>query len=122
MRAFLILMLSVSVLFSCENSKSVNTPKNLIDKDKMSELIAEFAINEQMSIINHKGNMETNTRYILKKYGVSAAQFSESYAYYLASPSDLEKILDNAQNIVIEKHPEAETYIEKKEKETNQGQ
>ena len=75
------------VLMAC--SKPLNEPKNLIPKDKMAEMIADFAINDQMGILNQSGNMETNSIYILKKYNTDSKGFNESYKYYLASPSDL---------------------------------
>lgn len=101
-------------------SSPIDEPANLIPKDKMAELIAEFALNEQMGAINPNGNMETNTIYILKQYGVTGKQFSDSYKFYLASPSKLDDIYDDAQDIIKEKDPEAEKFIEKKLKE-NKG-
>lgn len=101
-------------------SSPIEEPPNLISEEKMANLIAEFALNEQMGAINPSGNMETNTIYILKKHGVTGKQFSDSYKFYLASPSKIENIYDDAQDIIKEKDPEAEKFIEKKLKE-NKG-
>lgn len=108
----------VLLLLAC--SKPVHEPKNLIPKDKMAEVIAEFALNDQMGILNQSGNMETNSIYILKKYKIDSKAFTESYKYYLASPSDLEDIYNDAQDILKDKDPEAKAYIEKKLKD-NKG-
>ena len=105
------------VIMSCKDSKPVNAPANLLPAKKMSELIADFAINDQMSYMNSGGNLETSSRFILKKHRVTARQFSESYKYYLASPTQLQNILDDAQEMVKDKDPEAEKYIDKKLKE-----
>lgn len=111
------LLLFVLVLFSCKDSKPINTPKNLIDQDKMAAVIADFAINEQMGMINASGNLDISSRYILKKHGITAKQFTESYEFYLTSPDTVRDILDNAQEILKSQHPEAEQFIEKKLKE-----
>lgn len=116
-----LIFLLVLILFSCKDSKPVNAPKNLIDKEKMSALIADFAINEQMGMINPSGNLDISSRYILKKHGVSAKQFSESYQYYLSSPETVRGILDDAQEILKNQDPEAEKFIDKKLKEINKN-
>lgn len=98
-------------LISC--SKLLNEPKNLVPKDKMSQIIAELAISDQLSYVNNPGNMETQTRYILKKYGTTGTAFTESYKYYL-STKDLYEIFDDAQDIIKDKDPKAEDYIKDK--------
>jgi hypothetical protein len=47
-------------------SQLIDEPKNLIPKDKMSEIIAEFAMNEQIGNINPQTDMENATRFTLK--------------------------------------------------------
>lgn len=109
------LMIFSFLIMSC--SQLIDEPKNLIPKDKMSEIIAEFAMNEQIGNISPQTDMENATRFTLKKYKIKGNDFSESYKYYTAT-GDLEKILNNAQEIILEKDPAARMYIEKKLKET----
>lgn len=116
---FLVLML---VLGSCQEAKPVNAPQQLISQDKMAELIAEFAVNDQLHNLNAKGNMEQSTRFILKQHQVTAQQFSESYQYYLSSPRKLESILKEAQDIIKQKDPEAEQYIEQQLNKSSQAE
>lgn len=116
----LIFLIAV-VLFSCKDARPVNAPKNLVEEGKMSSLIADFAINEQLGMINPNGNLDTNSRYILKRHGVSAKEFSESYHYYLSSPETIREILDDAQEIIKKQDPEAEKFIDKKLKEVSKG-
>ena len=97
-------------------SELVDPPKKLIEKDKMSEIIAEFAINDQMSNFFPAINIENATRFTLKQKNITATDFVESYKYYTAT-GDLEKILNNAQEIIMEKDPSAKDYIEKKLKD-----
>lgn len=115
----IIVFLFVSFLMvSC--SELIDPPENLISKKDMSEIIADFALNDQLP--NHFENysMENGTRYILKQKKITAADFNESYKFYIAS-GELDGILDNAQEIIIEKDPAAAKYIQKKIKE-NQNQ
>lgn len=102
------------LLASC--SELIDPPKNLIEKDKMSEIIAEFAINDQMSTFFPQTNIENLTRFTLQKNKITATNFVESYKFYTAT-GDMEKILNNAQEIVMAKDPAAKNYIEKKLKE-----
>ncbi len=102
------------LLVSC--SELIDPPKNLIEKDKMSEVIADFAINDQMSTFFPQTNIENLTRFTLQKNKITATNFVESYKFYTAT-GDMEKILNNAQEIVLEKDPAAKNYIEKKLKE-----
>ncbi len=102
------------LLASC--SELIDPPKNLIEKDKMAEIIAEFAINDQLSTFFPQTNIENLTRFTLQKNKITATNFVESYKFYTAT-GDMEKILNNAQEIVMAKDPAAKNYIEKKLKE-----
>lgn len=113
MKKLLFIILSF-LMVSC--SELIDPPKNLIAKDKMSELIAEFAMNDQINNFIPNTNIENATRYALKKQNIKAADFIESYKFYIAT-GELEKILNNAQEIVLAKDPAAKDYIEKKLKE-----
>ncbi len=91
----------------------IDKPKNLVPEDEMSELIAEFAINEQTIPIAPNTDLESSTRFLLKQKKISATDFSESYKYY-TSTGELEKILSNSQKIILNKDASAKEYIEKK--------
>ena len=45
----------------------IDKPKNLVPEDEMSELIAEFAINEQTIPIAPNTDLESSTRFLLKQ-------------------------------------------------------
>jgi len=107
------------ILVSC--SDATDKPKNLLDSKTMSEMIADFAINEQLGLMNQDGNMEISSKYILKKHHVKGQDFSDSYAYYLSKPRELQRILKKAQKIIKEKDPNAAEYIDKKEKSDKNG-
>lgn len=108
------LMLFSLLMLSC--SQLIDQPKNLVPKDTMSELLAEFAMTEQLNMVADNINLDNATRYTLQQKKIKGDDFVESYKYYTAT-GDIEKIIDNAQEIVLNKDPKAKIYIEKKLKE-----
>lgn len=93
-------------------SELINKPKNLIAKDKMSMLVAEFALNDQINNFIPGTDLETATRTVLKNNNIKAKDFNESYKFYAAT-GDLDKILSDAQEIILDKDPAAKKFIEK---------
>ncbi|CAD7804490.1 hypothetical protein CHRY9390_01231 [Chryseobacterium aquaeductus] len=100
-------------LISC--SEYIDKPKNLLDKSIMSEIMADLAINDQVTNTFQDKNLESGTRYILKSHNVKADDFVESYKYYVAT-GKMSKIVDNAQEILLEKDPKAKGFVESKSK------
>ena len=100
-------------LVSC--SEYVDKPKNLLDKSTMSEIMADLAINDQVTNTFQGKNLESGTRYILKTHNVKADDFTESYKYYVAT-GKMNKIVDDAQEILLEKDPKAKGFVESKYK------
>lgn len=100
-------------LFLVSCSEYIDQPKNLLDKSKMSEIMADLAINDQVTTTFQGKNLESGTRYILKKHQVKADDFVESYKYYVAT-GKMSKIVDNAQEILLEKDPKAKDYVKSK--------
>lgn len=94
----------------------INQPKNLVPKDTMSEVLAEFAMNEQLTVVEQNINLDNATRYTLQQKKIKGNDFVESYKYYTAS-GEIEQILNDAQDIIINKDPAAKIYIEKKLKD-----
>ena len=110
------LFLAISTL-SC--TEAIEKPKDILSQEKMSEIIADFAINEQSYTIGGNINTENATRFILKKYNIKGQQFTDSYKYYMTYPDTMKEILDEAQKIIVSKDPNAEAFINKKLKENS---
>ncbi|WP_188624741.1 DUF4296 domain-containing protein [Epilithonimonas arachidiradicis] len=115
MRHFIFSLMMIFCVLSC--TEAIEKPKDIIPKDKMSEIIADFAINEQSYSIGGNINSENATRFILKKYNIKGELFTESYKYYMTKPETIQEIFDKAQEIIISKDPKADGYIRKKLKE-----
>ncbi|VXC30013.1 MULTISPECIES: DUF4296 domain-containing protein [Chryseobacterium] len=95
-------------LFSC--NEYIDKPKNLVDKTKMAEIIADLAINDQVIYLYPKTNLESGTRFILKNHEVKNEDFLESYRYYIVKQK-MKGIVEDAQKIIIEKDPKSEKTI-----------
>ena len=113
MRKIAFLLFSL-LMMAC--SELINEPKNLVPKDRMAEVLAEFAMNEQLNLVVENINLDNATRYTLQQNKIKGNDFVESYKFYTAS-GDIEKIIENAQEIVLTKDPASKIYIEKKLKE-----
>ena len=112
---YLFYILSIFCVLSC--TEAIEKPKNLLPEDQMSEIIADFAINEQQYAIGNNINSENATRFILKKYKIKGELFTKSYEYYMTKPDVIKDILDDAQKMIVAKDPKAEAFINKKLKE-----
>ncbi|MBT2621728.1 MULTISPECIES: DUF4296 domain-containing protein [Chryseobacterium] len=107
----LIFLFVLMFVFSCK--KYVDTPKNLVSKDKMSEILADLAINDQATFMFQNTNLESGTRYVLKTHNVKADDFVESFKYYVVEQK-MTDIADEAQKIILKKDPKADKYVNDK--------
>lgn len=117
MRFFIAYLFLAIFTLSC--TEAIEKPKDILSQEKMSEIIADFAINEQSYTIGGNINTENATRFILKKYNIKGQLFTDSYKYYMTDPDTMKEILDEAQKIIVSKDPNAEAFINKKLKENN---
>lgn len=117
MRFFIAYLFLAIFTLSC--TEAIEKPKDILSEEKMSEIIADFAINEQSYTIGGNINTENATRFILKKYNIKGQQFTDSYKYNMTDPDTMKEILDEAQKIIVSKDPNAEAFINKKLKENS---
>lgn len=117
MRLFIAYLFLAIFTLSC--TEAIEKPKDILSQEKMSEIIADFAINEQSYTIGGNINTENATRFILKKYNIKGQLFTDSYKYYMTDPETMKEILDEAQKIIVSKDPNAEAFINKKLKENS---
>ncbi|SEH91564.1 MULTISPECIES: DUF4296 domain-containing protein [Epilithonimonas] len=117
MRFFIAYLFLAIFTLSC--TEAIEKPKDILSEEKMSEIIADFAINEQSYTIGGNINTENATRFILKKYNIKGQLFTDSYKYYMTDPDTMKEILEEAQKIIVSKDPNAEAFINKKLKENS---
>ena len=106
-----LIFLTLILLASC--SKPIEKPEKLLSENEMSQLIADFALADQMSVVTAESNLEMETRYILKTHNIKAKEFRDSYTYYTGI-NKLDEIFTESQRIVTDKDPKAVDYIKKK--------
>lgn len=114
----LVFLISLS-LVAC--AKPVDKPNNLVPKETMAAIIADFAVAEQLSFSAQQYPLEQTTQAILKKYNTSGKDFADSYKYYLVTKS-MDGILNRSSKIIEEKDPAAKEFINKKNTEAKAPQ
>ncbi|MGK6342311.1 DUF4296 domain-containing protein [Chryseobacterium sp. DT-3] len=105
----LIFIFVMLCMFSCGDY--IDKPKNLIEPEKMAEILADLAITDQAVIIYQNKNLEEGTRFVLKNHQVKSEDFVESFKYYVVKDK-MKDIAEDAQKIVLKKDPKADKYIQ----------
>lgn len=103
----------IFVFFSCNDTKQ---PKNLLDKNKMSDLITELSIYN--SICNYYFNKDTifvtgTQAEIFAKYGIDSLAFQEQHNYYKSKTDDYSEIIEKVKEKISAQLKIAEKEIEK---------
>ncbi len=94
-------ILSIILLFllsiSC-NSNATKKPENLIEREKMVDIIYDLSILEaaksQKPIVLEQYQIETNN-YVYKKYSIDSLQFANSIKYYAADIENYHSLYDS---------------------------
>ncbi|EJL73288.1 DUF4296 domain-containing protein [Chryseobacterium populi] len=107
----LICLFILLFMFSCRDY--IDKPKNLIPGDKMSEILADLAINDQATFMYPNSNLEAGTRFVLKIHHVKSEDFVESFKYYVVKEK-MNDIAEDAQKILLKKDPKADQYVKDK--------
>ena len=91
---FIILVLFLSV--SCKK-ELVKEPKQLVEKDKMIDIMYDLSLLEAIRYQNPVSldSLETSpTKFVLQKYKVDSLQFAQSNMYYAADYSNYKEMFD----------------------------
>lgn len=85
-------------LWSCKPS----IPGNYLQPGEMEDILYDYHISQSMANVTVSGNMETVSQMrlayktsVLKKHGVTEAQFDSSLVYYLRHTEQLHAVYDN---------------------------
>ena len=105
MRGLLLFLSFFIILTSCKNT-TVEKPDNLIEEDKMINILYDVSVLEAIKVTNPK-SLETrkiNTnRYIFQKYKIDSLQFVKSDLYYSSDPDNYgeiyKKVIEKIDNI-----------------------
>ncbi len=88
----------VFLVVSC-NTKGIQEPKNLIEKDKMVDILYDLSLMQAIksqNIAGGIGNKEAN-RYIFKKYKIDSIQLAESNKFYASDMEGYKKMFEKVK-------------------------
>lgn len=107
-----------SILVSCQK-ENVEKPDNLIEKEKMIDIIYDLSVLQGIRSIN-QSELDSNhinpSTYVYKKYKVDSLQFAKSNQYYAAK--DIKKyraLYDKVNERLLANKAIADTLIKKQE-------
>tara|TARA_R110002050_G_scaffold221441_1_gene357330 strand:- start:128980 stop:129375 length:396 start_codon:yes stop_codon:yes gene_type:complete len=122
--AVLIIGLSLT---SCGQEETKPAPDNLIDKQVMTEILADISkvearFQRRLSVrgSNNDKMLSHNYEVVFEKYGVTMDQFKSSFEYYEQSPLEMQIMFDSVlvhlteEQAVVESIYYDSTKIEKK--------
>lgn len=112
-------MKKLSVLFSCFvifvscQNAPIERPDNLIDQDKMVDVMFDITVLEAMksqnALVLETNKINPNT-YVYKKYNIDSLQFANSDKYYASDVKIYKEIYD-----AVNKRIEAQMELSKKQ-------
>lgn len=117
-RVFCLILL---VIFSA-CSKNVEQPENLVNEEKMVNIMTEIYLYQQSSYLQELKNKQPDFAKIdaqlIKKHGVEIQDFEESYRFYVLQPEKYRELLNQVRENLEKQLPENERKkrIEEKEK------
>jgi len=100
MRNSIVIICLMLSFFSCNNT--IEKPKNLIEKDKMTKILYDLSLLDAMKnqyieggISNQKAN-----DFIYKKYKIDSIQLVQSNKYYASDIEEYKKMLEEVKSIL----------------------
>ncbi|MGL2965142.1 DUF4296 domain-containing protein [Flavobacterium sp. XGLA_31] len=87
------------LIISC-NSKGIEKPKNLIDKDKMVNILYDLSLLQAIKSQNVGGGIENKeaNEYLFKKYNIDSIQLAESNKYYASDMEEYKKMYEEVKS------------------------
>lgn len=118
-------MLTVVWLFSCNQERRPDKPKDLIPEAQFSDILFEMFVINSAKGVNKKA-LEDNgifpEDYIFEKFDIDSLRFANSNTYYAFNQEKYNKILERVQNKVQREKKIYEDELEKEESERTRKQ
>lgn len=112
------LLVILTILASCKN-EVVQKPDNLIEKEKMVNIMYDLSVLEAIKIQN-PSSLDTfkinSNEYIYKKYKIDSAQFAQSNIYYASDYKEFKKMFEEIKFRLDKNKSLTETLIKDKKK------
>ena len=97
------------LLISCQDIIKVTPPENLIERDKMENIIYDIALMNAargFNVQQLKRNDVSPDRYVFEKHSIDSLQYAQSTVYYAADSEDYKTMYQNVQKRVEALHKE----------------
>ena len=119
-------MLSICCLYSCTRKYESSTPKDLINKQQMEDILVEVYMTEasirNCIITNQMDSLEIWTAQqmnaILDKNKVSYTRFVNNYNYYMGHEELAKDLMEQVVNRLVKMETEATIEVQKSRKQT----
>lgn len=107
MKRSIVMTLLVLAFISCNDT--VERPKNLIEKDKMINILYDVSLLESIKTQNINGGISNKAanEYIYKKYKVDSTQLAQSNKYYAADLDGYKKMFEEVKRRLEEQGKKA---------------
>ena len=103
----------VLLLISCQDA--VEKPKNLIDEDKMIDILYDFALLEGIKADYSLNQQSLNPeKFIYKKYKIDSLQFVQSNAYYASDVQHYKEMYQKLNSKIDLKKTAIDSLLKKK--------
>jgi DNA modification methylase len=95
MKKNIFLVCLLFLVMGCHTT-TVEKPNNLIDKDKMIDILYDMSLLEAIKTQNINGGMTNKAanEYIYKKYKIDSVQFVKSNKYYASNLDEYKKMFE----------------------------
>ena len=106
MKQFIILLIASLVLFSCDDKFQNKKPEQLIEKDKMEDILFDlklFQAARSRGFKQLKDNNFQEAEYIYHKYKIDSTTLTSNLAYYSTNYKVYRKMEENIRARFVEK-------------------
>jgi hypothetical protein len=115
----LVLLFAIAVFFLSCNMDLVKKPDNLINKNKMGDILYDMSLLEALKYQNPNSLYENGINpktYVYEKYKIDSLQFVESNAYYAADYREYKKMFDALNDRLNKEKASVDLIIKKEQK------
>lgn len=98
MKKSIVMSLLLLSFISC-NDNNVDKPKNLIERDKMVNILYDISLLESIKSQNINGGISNKNanEYLYKKYKIDSTQLAQSNRYYAADLEEYKKMFEEVK-------------------------
>lgn len=126
MKKTILLMLSICCLCSCTRKYESSTPKDLINKQQMEDILVEVYMTEasirNCVITNQMDSLDIWTAQqmnaVLDKKNVTYVRFLNNYNYYMGHEDLSKELMEQVVNRLVKMETEATIEVQKSRKQT----